>query len=196
MISIGDVVYIKPRPNFSLTPGDRYTLYRTLKPIKDRKSRKFIGIQHYFTGTVEIMIKRPDFVLGRIVAAYRPIKVGDLIMPYYRRVPQISINETPEGLEGSIIESEEHQEIFGESAIAFIDKGRSAGVEPGQFFWIYKQEKYRINPEDQRDVTLTPVVLGELLVLHSENTTATVMITDSRTAIRAGARIIAPFKLE
>ena len=196
MISIGDVVYIKPRPNFSLTPGDRYTLYRTLKPIKDRKSRKIIGIQHYFTGTVEIMIKRPDFVLGRIVAAYRPIKVGDLIMPYYRRVPQISINETPEGLEGSIIESEEHQAIFGESAIAFIDKGRSAGVEPGQFFWIYKQEKYRINPEDQRDVTLTPVVLGELLVLHSENTTATVMITDSRTAIRAGARIIAPFKLE
>jgi hypothetical protein len=196
MISTGDLVYIKPRANFALTPGDRYTLYRTLKPIFDRHTNEFIGIQHYFTGAVEIMIKRPEFVLGRIVATYRPIKVGDLMMPYHRRVPQISINQSPPGLEGTIIDSEEHQGIFGENAIAFIDKGRSAGVEPGQFYWIYKQENYRINPDDKNEITLTPVVLGELLVLHTENTTATVMITDSRRAIRAGARIITPFKLE
>ena len=196
MISAGDLVYIKPRPNFSLSPGDRYTLYRTLKPIMDRNTDEFIGIQHYLTGAVEIVIKRPDFVLGRIIASYRPIKLGDLLMPYHRRVPQISINQSPPGLEGTIIDSEEHQAIFGENAIAFIDKGRSAGVETGQLYWIFKQDKYRINPEDKSDITLTPVILGELLVLHTENTTATVMITDSRTAIQAGARIITPFKLE
>ncbi|MDJ0819785.1 MAG: LysM domain-containing protein [Desulfobacterales bacterium] len=196
MISSGDLVYIKPRANFSLTPGDRYTLYRTLKPILDIKTNQFIGIQHYLTGAVEIVLKRPEFVLGRIVAAYRPIKVGDLMMPYHRRVPQIAIHPSPEGLEGTIIDSEEHEGIFGENAIAFIDKGRSSGVETGQFYWIFKQEKYRIDPDDKNAVTLTPVVLGELLVLHTENTTSTVMITDSRQAIQAGARIIAPFKLE
>ncbi len=196
MISTGDLIYIRPRPNFALSPGDRYTIYRTLKPIKDRKTNEFIGIQHYFTGAVEIMIKRPEFVLGRVVAAYRPIRVGDLLMPYMRRIPRVSMNPSPPGLEGRIIESEEHQGMFGESAIAFIDKGRSAGVEPGQLYWIFKQEKYRINPADKAEVTLTPVVLGELLVLHTENTTATVMVTDSRRAIRAGARIIAPFELE
>lgn len=196
MISTGDLIYIRPRPNFALSPGDWYTIYRTLKPIKDRKTNEFIGIQHYFSGAVEIMIKRPEFVLGRVVAAYRPIKVGDLLMPYMRRIPRVSMNPSPPGLEGRIIESEEHQGIFGESTIAFIDKGRSAGVEPGQLYWIFKQEKYRINPADKAEVTLTPVVLGELLVLHTENTTATVMITDSRRAIQAGARIIAPFELE
>jgi hypothetical protein len=196
MISSGDLVYIKPHANFSLTPGDRYTLYRTLKPILDRKTNQFIGIQHYLTGAVEIVLKRPKFVLGRIVTAYRPIKVGDLMMPYHRRVPQIAIHPSPEGLEGTIIDSEEHERIFGENTIAFIDKGRSSGVETGQFYWIFKQEKYRIDPDDKNAVTLTPVVLGELLVLHAENTTSTVMITDSRQAIQAGARIIAPFKLE
>ena len=196
MISSGDLVYIKPRPNFSLSPGDRYTLYRTLKPIMDRNTDEFIGIQHYLTGAVEIVIKRPEFVLGRIIASYRPIKIGDLMMPYHRRVPQISIHQSPPGLEGTIIDSEEHQAIFGENAIAFIDKGRSAGVETGQLYWIIKQEKYRINPQDKSEITLTPVILGELLVLHTENTTATVMITDSRTAIQAGARIITPFKLK
>jgi len=119
-----------------------------------------------------------------------------MLMPYKHRLPQVPMNPSPPGLEGSIIESEEHHGIFGENAIAFIDKGKSEGVEPGQLYWIFKQEKYRINPDDQSEVTLTPVILGELLVLHTENTTATVMITDSRRSIQAGDKIVTPFKLE
>ena len=196
MISRDDLVYIKPAQNFTLSPGEKYTVYRTLQPIVDKKTNAFIGIQHYLTGAVEIIIKRPEFVVARVVAGYRPIKVGDLLMPYERRMRSVSMQPTPPGLEGRIIVSEEHQTIFGESTIAFIDKGKLAGVEPGQLYWIFKQEKYRINPKEENAVTLTPVLLGELMVLHTENTTSTVMITDSRRAISAGARIIAPFKLD
>jgi len=196
MISTGDVVYIRPRTNFSLSPGDKFTLYRTLQPIRDRKTHKLIGIQHYFTGAVEIMIKRPEFLLGRVIGAYRPIKIGDLLMPYKRRLQQVAMNPSPPGLEGSIIESEDHDGIFGENSVAFIDKGKSDGVEPGQLYWIFVQENYRINPDNKFEVTLTPEILGELLVLHTENTTSTVMITDSRKPIRAGAKIVTPFKLE
>jgi len=196
MISTDDLIYIRPRPNFSFAPGDKYTIYRTLQPIRDRKTDKYIGIQHLFAGAVEIMIKRPEFVLGRVIGAYRPIKIGDMLMPYKHRLPQVTMNPSPPGLEGSIIESEEHHVIFGENSIAFIDKGKSEGVEPGQLYWILKLEKYRINPDNESEVTLTPVLLGELLVLHTENTTATVMITDSRRSIQAGAEIVTPFKLE
>ena len=196
MISNGDMVYIKPEKDIAFEKGSILTVYRTLKPIKSRKTNDEIGIQHYLTGAVEITIVRPDFVLGRIVDNYRPIKVGDLLMPYYRRLPRIGMQQSPEGLEGIIIESEEHQRMFGESDIAFIDKGEQEGVRPGQMYWIYKQEKYRINPNDKNDTTLTPVLLGELLVLHTEKTTATVMITDSIRAIEPGARIATPFKLE
>jgi hypothetical protein len=106
------------------------------------------------------------------------------------------MQQSPEGLEGHIIESEEHQSMFGESAIAFIDKGAQEGVRPGQLYWIYKQEKFRVNPKEKYETTLTPVLLGELLVLHTEKTTATVMITNSLMAIEPGTRIITPFKLE
>jgi len=196
MISTGDLVYIRPGNNVSLTPGKKYTIYRTLRPIKEKETNEFIGIQHYLTGAVEITIKRPEFVLGRIVAAYRPIKVGDMLIPFLRRLPRIGMQQSPQGLQGHIIDSEEHREIFGESAIAFIDKGEREGVRPGQLYWIFKQEKYRINPKDKYKTMLTPVLLGELLVLHTEKTTSTVMITDSRDVIRAGTKIITPFKLE
>ena len=196
MISTGDLVYIRPEANAPLAKGRKLTIYRTLKPIKAQDTRELIGIQHYLAGAVKITLVRPDFVLGRIVATYRPIKVGDLLMPYYRRLPRIGMQPSPEGLEGHIIESEEHQSVFGESAIAFIDKGEQEGVRPGQFYWIYKQENFRINPKENYETTLTPVLLGELLVLHTEKTTATVMITDSITAIEPGTKIITPFKLE
>jgi len=196
MISTGDLVYIRPGDNASLAKGQKFTIYRTLKPIMAKDTNKLIGIQHYLTGAVEITIVRPDFVLGRIVAGYRPIKVGDLLMPYDRRLPRIGIQQSPAGLEGHIIGSEEHQSMFGENAIAFIDKGEQEGVGPGQLYWIYKQEKFHINPKDKSKTTLTPVLLGELLVLLTEKTTATVMITDSRMAIQPGTKIITPFKLE
>ena len=196
MISTGDLVYIRPEANAPLAKGRKLTIYRTLKPIKAQDTRELIGIQHYLAGAVKITLVRPDFVLGRIVATYRPIKVGDLLMPYYRRLPRIGMQQSPKGLEGHIIESEEHQSVFGESAIAFIDKGEQEGVRPGQFYWIYKQENFRINPKENYETTLTPVLLGELLVLHTEKTTATVMITDSITAIEPGTKIITPFKLE
>ena len=196
MISTGDLVYIRPDTKNPLKVGQKFTVYRTLKPIKAKETNEIIGTQHYFSGAVEITVVRPDFVLGRIVASYRPIKVGDLLMPYYRRLPSINMQPTPKGLEGRIIVSEEHEGIFGESAIAFIDKGRQEGVKPGQLYTIYKQEAYRINPKDTEKTTLTPVLLGELLVLLAEETTATVVITDSRQAIEPGNRIAAPFTIE
>ncbi len=196
MISSGDLVYIRPENDFTLMRGKTYTIYRTLPPIMDRTTKKYIGIQHYYSGMVEITLTRPEFVLGRIVAAYRPIEVGDHLMPLQKRMPQLKIEDSPQGLQGQIIDSEEHQEMFGEGAIAFINKGKEDGVKPGQLYWVFQQEQYRIDPEDKNAVTLTPVLFGELLVLHTENTTATVTITDSRKAIRAASRIIAPFKIE
>ena len=196
MIATDDLVYIRPEDNFTLMQGNTYTIYRTLPPIIDRTTKKYIGIQHYFTGVVEITLTRPEFVLGRIVMAYRPIRVGDLLMPFQNRQPRVEIQDSPPGLQGQIIDSEEHQVMFGESAIAFINKGKQDGVKPGQLYWIFQQEQYRINPKNKNDVTLTPVLFGELLVLHTEETTATVMITNSRKAIHAASRIISPFRIE
>jgi LysM domain len=196
MISTGDLVYIRPEDTASLAKGQKFTIYRTLKPIKSKETNKLIGIQHYLTGAVEITVVRPDFVLGRVVAAYRAIKVGDLLMPYYRRLPLIGMQQSPGGLQGRIIESEEHQTIFGESAIAFIDKGEQEGVAAGQLYTIFKQEKFHINPKKKNETTLTPVLMGELIVLHTEETTATVMITDALMAIKPGTKITTPFKIE
>ncbi len=191
LIATGDTLYIWPENDATLTPGTRYTLYRTLNPILDRETDEFIGIQHYLSGVCEITHSEPKFAVAQVVKSYRTIKIGDSLMPYKRRLPEIKIQESVPGLEGSIIEAEEHQRLIGNTTIAFIDKGERDGVKPGQFYSIFYQQKHR-RPGSFEDVYLSPVDFGEVLVLHTEETTATVLTTAAEKHIIAGARVRTP----
>ena len=191
LIATGDIVYIWPENEANLTPGTRYTIYRTLQPIMDRDTDQFIGIQHYLSGVCEITRSEPKFAIARVVISYRTIKIGDSLMPYKRRLPEIKIQDSVPGLEGQVIEAEEHQGMIGDTTIAFIDKGERDGVKPGQFYSLFYQQKHR-RPGSYEDIYLTPVDFGEVLVLHTEETTATVLTTSAKGHIVAGTRVRTP----
>ena len=173
-------------------PGSRYIVYRTLKPLEDKKTKAYIGTQHYLTGVVEITKKEPGFSIAKVVKSYRTININDLLMPYKQRSPKIPLTESTKDLYGTIILSEEHSEITGDSSIAFIDKGDKDAILPGQFYSIYEQEKKQIDPDTGMEMTFPPVDYGALLVLHTEPTTATVLITRAQKDIPAGAKIRTP----
>lgn len=189
MISTGDKVYIKPHENALFIPGNKFTVYRTLKPIKDKETRAYIGIQHYLAGILEITEIEPDFVVGTIIRSFRDMQVNDLLMPYIPRQSKITLAESKKGLDGKIIASEENATMFGDDTIVFIDKGNNDGVVTGQQYSIYYQEKERIDPKI-RKYTLLPIIdFGTLLVLHTEETTSTVLITRSDRDIAPWANI-------
>ncbi len=192
MISMDDIVYIRPQGNSPLVPGKRYTLYRPLDPIKDRRTNAYIGIQHLLTGVVEITQVEPQYAIGTIIEAYRPIALEDMLMPYYRRLPKVIIKDSPKGMKGRIIDSEEHNRLIGHNMIAFMNKGRKDGVQPGQFYNVYYQVKERIHPKGRSKTLLLPVDFAELLVIHIEDTTATVIVTNADKEFEPGATLHAP----
>ena len=192
MISVDDIVYIRPEGDSPLVPGKRYTIFRPLDPIKDRRTNAYIGIQHLLNGVVEITQVEPQYAIGTIIEAYRPIELEDKLMPYYRRLPKVIIKESPKGLKGRIIESEEHNRLIGLNMIAFMNKGRKDGVQPGQFYTVYEQVQERIHPKGREKTLLLPVNFAELLVIHTENTTATVIVTNEDKEFEPGATIQSP----
>jgi len=194
MISAGDLVYIRTKGDKQLTAGSKYSVYRTLTPIIDKKTKALIGTQHYMTGVVEITKIEPRFALARVVQSYRTIEVGNLLMPYKMRSPRIELTQSKKGLNGELILSEEHADNMGDNDIAFIDKGSNDDVKLGQQYSIYYQEKQRLNRKTREDVLLTQVVYGSLLVLHTEQTTSTVLITRSDQSINPGAKICSPIE--
>ena len=189
MISQGDLVYIRPIGDTTFTLGDRFTIYRALKPAKGTKTKADVGIQHLILGLVEITEGHSKFAIGRILQSFRSIEVNDLLMPYQVRSPKITLTQSKEGLEGKIIASEGHEIMFGEHAVVFIDRGRKDGVRVGQLYSVYYQEKERIDPKAKEYVLLPPVDYGKILILHTEETTATALITKADRAIEPGAKI-------
>ncbi len=191
MISQRDIVYVRPIGKTTFEPGDRFTVFRTLKPIKDKDAKALIGIQHYILGVVEITDVQPKFSMGTIVQSFRHIELNDLLMPYEARSPKITLTESKEGLKGRIIVAEEHLSVFAD-AVVFMDKGRQEGVKVGQSYSIYYQEKEYLDPKEKESILLPPVDFGKILVLRTEETTATAIVTMAEKAIEPGATIRTP----
>jgi hypothetical protein len=195
MISQQDLVYIRPTGNMTFKPGDLLTVYRTLEPLKDKDTEELIGVQHYILGVVEIIEVEPKFSTARVLHSFHHIELNDLLIPYEPRSPKITLTESKEGLKGKIIAAEENQGIFADTVV-FIDKGRKDGVKVGQSYSIYYQEKVRIGPETEDDIVLSPVDYGKIIILRTEETTATAIVTMAEKAIRPGAKIHARQKLK
>ena len=189
LISQGDLVFLRKENENQFVPGSLYIVYRTFAPIKNKDMGGYIGIQHYFTGLLEIIKEDPEFATGKIIKSFRPIYINDKLMPFRKRGTAIPITPFTKEMDGTVVCSEENLTIFGDHDIAFINKGKNDGVEIGQFFKIYEQEKVRLNPESNKSILLDAQDFGELFVLHTEDTTSTVIITQSDTAISSGDKI-------
>lgn len=196
MISEGDVVYVRPDGRGVLSQGQRLTIYRTFEPLTDSKTQELIGSQHLLCGVLEIVQREPQYAVAKVLASYRPIKTGDLLMPYQRRSPRIAIQNSQPGIDAKLIMAEEHLSIFAESHVAFINQGKRHGIRPGQIYSIYRQDEHRFDRDGSAQAAIAiPVDFGELLVLHAEEDTATVLITDSKKESSQGTRVRTPLAL-
>lgn len=194
MISTGDMVYVQPASGKSLIPGSRHTVYRTMVPVTDSFHQSDAGIQHYLTGVVEIVKKEPNFVIAIVIDTYREIKIGDSLLPFRPRNSEIPLKPSPRNIKALVIVSEEHAQLIGENTTAFIDKGSKNGIEPGQQYSVYYQDTKKLDATSDETILLNPVNFGTLLVLHTEETTSTVIVTYSNKDIHPGDKVCSPMQ--
>ncbi|MEE8416227.1 MAG: LysM peptidoglycan-binding domain-containing protein [Desulfobacterales bacterium] len=189
----GDRVFIWQAEDGSMSTGEKYTVFRTLQPSRDKKKGGNFGSQHYLTGIVEIIESNPSFALARVIQSFRAIEINDLVAPLKKRSSKIPLTDSMEGLYGNVIVSEEHKVDFGDHSIAFIDKGDKDGVRPGQLYHIFEQET-GIDPKTNLEVSLTPLDFGSMLVLFTEKAVATVLIIQSDKSVYSGAKFRSPLQ--
>ena len=193
LISSGDVVYVRPPDSGSSTefsPGARFTVYRTMSPTPDRSAEQTIGTQHYLLGVIEITRSEPQYAIAKVIEAFRAIHVGDLLMNFEARSPEVQVVASTPGIEGQLIAAEDHTQLVGSHVVAFINKGRDSNIRPGQQYSIYYQETSK--GADGNPITLAPVDVGSLIVLRTEKTTSTVFVTDAYGKITPGEKIRTP----
>jgi hypothetical protein len=194
MISEHDVVYILPQQGHAFAAGEKYTIYRTLKPIRDNQTKDTIGIQHFLLGVAEVTEVGADVVIATIIKSFRPIQAQDMVTPYLQRPVTFPLRESVPGLTAKMIASEDHHKMVASDMTAFIDKGEVDGIEVGQRYTVYDQRTSRIiDGRANKVIQLPRTDIGSLLVLHTEETTATVLITRSRQDIAPWTPVCTPF---
>jgi hypothetical protein len=190
MISQGDVVYIRPLGGVSFEPGDLFTVYRLLDSVKDPDTGKYVGAHHHLVGIVEITEIHPEFVLGIIKSSFVSIKTEDLLMPYEERSENILVRESVPGLNGKILAAQRREAtMYAEHSVVFINKGFEDGVRVGQPYNVYYQEEKQIDLDKKKRLLLPPVDYARILVLRTEETTSTAVVTYSEKAFHAGSKI-------
>jgi hypothetical protein len=180
MLGQDESIYVTPSGNMPLKVGDVYAVYRPPMPVTDPESNNLVGFQYYMTGLIRIVENREDFAVAKIEKAFHYIMADDLLLPYEPRSPKIRMIPGKDDIDGKILKAEEGAEMFGDSTVAFINKGTEDGVQVGQAYAVYE--------EYSTDVMSDKVDFGSLLVLHAEPTNATVLITRSDRTIRAAGK--------
>lgn len=182
MISQNDLVYIEPLTG-DYVVGDLYSVYRPLLKINDEDTGAYVGHQYRIIATAEITSVEQKYVMAKITKAHDTIQAGFSVMPQEKRKPEIPLRPAPEGLQGKILGAEDHIEMFSDYTIIFLNKGENDGVEIGQRYDVYHQDKYN---KDTQEVMLSRSVFGKLLVLNTQATTCTAIVTKSTHPIRRG----------
>jgi hypothetical protein len=197
MISQGDMAYAAhPIQGPALAKGQLLTVYRTSDPIHHPATGQLIGTQHLICGIVEVLQAEPEYVVIGVARAFRPILIGDKLMPFERRSARIPVQKSVPGVDGVIFKSEEPLNVFAEFHTAFMDRGRRDGIVPGQIYSVYYRDKLNLGTVEHPRIAEAPVDCGEVLVLHVEENTATLVVTESAKEFQAGIGVrtpLAPF---
>ena len=186
MMSSDDIIYIKPTGRGSLIPGRQYQIFTTSE-VKEKVDKKvYKGIRHVIKAEIEIIEINTEYATARIGDSYRDAGVGDKIMAFYNRDGMLEVQENPAPIDAVILCSEDDTVMVNDYRIAFINKGKTDHIKPGQIYSILQSQNEKSMFDGKDAITLTPLKSGKLIVLHTEDTSATVMVLSSKRDIHPG----------
>lgn len=187
-LSTGDVVYLDGGAAAGVRPGEVMMAVMPGEPVRHpRNRRQQVGRFYEYLARVRVLSVQEDTAIAEITEACAPVNVGALLRPFVAqpvplgrrtRMRPINLPAADESLENAPIILLANDEIvsLGQGHLVFIDRGAGDDVLPGDIFTIYRRNK----------PGLPPVVVGELVVLSAEDTTALGRILESRYSIYIG----------
>jgi hypothetical protein len=115
------------------------------------------------TGLVRVTDVADGRVVGSVVAVYGEIAEGQLVLPAESFTPSGEARAVPvaDGVQATVLGSATPQILKGPQDVVFLDKGRQAGVAPGDIFEVRRSETRRSDGS-----TSVPEVMALLQVVR------------------------------
>lgn len=161
-----DVLLEAPR-GASYETGDSLLIVRLGAPMGD------LGRAVLPTGLIRVKDVADGRVVGSVIAVYGEIADGQLVLPAESFTPSGEARAVPvaDGIQARVLGSATPQILKGPQDVIFLDKGRQAGVTPGDIFEVRRSDSRRGD-----GTTNVPEVMAVLQVVRVGERSATARI--------------------
>ncbi|RME51016.1 MAG: LysM peptidoglycan-binding domain-containing protein [Deltaproteobacteria bacterium] len=183
MFGEGDELFLRFELPERIQIGDRFAIFRVEDQVEHPVTGRFVGYRVTSAGEIEVTEIYEDLFVGRVLSAVAPIQIGDRLKISDTSLRKVTLKKAKIDIDGYVIASSgDWQLSMGQDLFCHIDRGLNDGVEVGNSFSIY-----RLAPKDRRNgKKLPPRLIGHLIVIATEESTATALITTSTEPVLVG----------
>ena len=185
-------IYINFRGGISVQKGDQFTIFRVGETIGHPVKRKKIGRMVQILGRATIIgVEEGKAQTALITRSYDSIKRGDSVIPFFPLPEELAISRLKSPVYGWIIASKSDKIELVDGDIVYVDQGEENQLKPGNLFDVFQRGKKVDNPDALKKVKLPDEPIARLVIISTQQKTATAVIVHSRHVVHVGDEIMA-----
>src|SRR5581483_4638336 len=194
MMGEGDIIYLASFQD-EFTPGKEWIVYRVIKDVYHPVSGKYLGDLINVTGVVKITEVNKKIATAEITRSKEPIFRNDQIalVETLFDFSSPSKRSLPEGLTATVVEARDNRLNNAMHDIVYIDRGKKDGVIRGDRFDVIKGGQKVGIRADGEGLRFPEREAGSIVVLSSQDHTATAQIVRSSETISRGNPLLFHF---
>ena len=194
MLGQGDTVYLISF-NDEFTPGKEWIVYKITKNVYHPKTGQYLGDLVDVKGIVKVTASDKKMATAQITHSKEPIFKEDKIalvetlfdptLPSGRSLPQ--------GMTATVVEARDNRRNNATLDIIYIDRGKKDGVLPGDRFDVMTGGEEIGIQSDGQTLRFPEHEVGSVIILSSQDNTATGQIVKSSEPISKGNPLLFHF---
>lgn len=192
----GDEMYVKNLCPGVPPPGESfaYALYRPTGEYKDPETDAVVGYKASLIAYAEL-VRRGDPATIVLTDIMQGVRLNDRVMP--RDYPEFALDFEPRTpstqIFGSIIDTPGDYSQGAAGLVVVVDRGKDAGVEPGDVLAIYEDGHSAPNVQCPPNcVELPPERIGEAMVFRTFTHTSFALVVRAIRAIKVDDKVTNP----
>ncbi|MDH5637967.1 MAG: hypothetical protein OEZ04_05710 [Nitrospinota bacterium] len=186
-----DIVYINRGSANGVARGMKFAVLKREKgSVYHPVSGSNLGRMVTLEGVLEVQEASVKIAKAKVIKSFSSLERGDLLIPYEKPLLPSLDPDTPvldKDVKGYIVRAREPKRGMSKGDVIFIDVGSSRGVDVGDVFIVIDNRAVVRN--DGRAVQGIPKIIGRVKVLTTRKSTATALVTNSRSVIYPGDKI-------
>jgi hypothetical protein len=189
MVGEDDIVYTDIGTVHGAEVGDKFSIYKKMGAVSHPVTNLILGYKVIPLGTLQLSELEENGSKAIVTKSFLEIGDGSFLMPYHPRRTEVALKSSDKELSGYIVETLTGKQAIATGDIAYLDLGRTQGVEVGNMLYIVRDvvpdQKYVLDKIGKLPVD----VLGALVVVGMGEHTSTALVVKSIDAIYRGDRV-------